>query len=182
MENIIAQTEEFLLKNAWGVIIAGIIASVLGTVLCFIFRKIIEYLRKKFQIRKKRKRTLKYTLGFYRGAIAEYSKYSSYRQVLLVGDYIIDTLYTGLRIMIYLGATCILICISKSIWIDLFLIAICSFIIYPHCMNLKEIERSYKQTYNYIFGEDFTKKCVDGAMETLKKEQDEKKSDIKDSK
>ena len=172
MENIIAQIEDFLLKNAWGVIIAGIIASVLGTIICFVFRKIVEYLRKKFQIRKKRKRTLKYTLGFYRGAIAEYSKYSSYRQVLLVGDFLIESIFEGLKIVIYIVITCLFVCLSDGLLLHMILIALCSFIITPHLLNLKELKQSYKLTFDHIFGKDFSNKCVDGAFETLKKEQD----------
>jgi len=72
MENIITQIEEFLLKNAWGVIIAGIIASMLGTFICFIFRKTVEHFSKKYKIRKTKQRTITYALSFYRGAIAEY--------------------------------------------------------------------------------------------------------------
>lgn len=174
MDNFIAQVEQFLLKNAWGVIIAGVIASLLGSLLCFLAKKIVKFLREKYQIKKKRKKTFDYTLAFYRGAIAEYSKYSSYRQALLVGDFIIDFLFVGLKIIIWIGATCILICITNSLWIDLALITICSFMIYGYCMSIKEINQSFKQTYNYIFGEDLTKKCVEGAFETLKKEQKEK--------
>lgn len=177
MENIVAKIEQFLLNNAWGVIIGGIIASIVGTLLCFAFKKLIEFLRKKLHVRKKKQKFLKYTVGFYRGAAAEYSKPSSYRQVLLVGDFIMDSIFEGLRILVYILATCIFICISENLWLDLILIAVCSFMIYPHYANLKEMKEAYRKTYDYIFGEDFTKKCVDGAIETLKKKQEEVNKD-----
>lgn len=173
MENFITKIEQFLLNNAWGVIIGGIIASIVGTILCYAFKKLLDFLRKKYNIRKNKQRFLKYTVDFYRGAAAAYSKTSSYRQVLLVGDFIMDSLFEGLKILVYLLATSIFISISESLWIDLLLIAVCSFMIYPRYLSLRNIERSYKQTYDYIFGEDFTKKCVDGAIGTLKKKQEE---------
>lgn len=177
MENFIAKIEQFLLNNAWGIIIGGIIASIVGTILCYAFKKLLDFLKKKYNIRKNKQRFLKYTMVFYRGAAAAYSKLSSYRQVLLVGDFIMDSLFEGLKILVYLLVTSIFISISESLWIDLILIAICSFMIYPCYSNLKEMKKAYRQTYDYIFGEDFTKKCVDGAIETLKKKQEEDNED-----
>ena len=113
-------------------------------------------------------------MNFYRGAVAEYSKCSSYRQILLVGDYIIDTLSIGIKIVVYLSITIIFIIISGNVFLDLTIITIGSFVIYPQFSSLKEIKRSYKQTYDYIFGEDFTQKCIGGAFETLKKHNSEK--------
>ncbi|MBO4613771.1 MAG: hypothetical protein J5709_01485 [Bacteroidales bacterium] len=173
MENIFLKMEQFLLNNAWGVIIAGIIASIVGTALCYAFKKLIEFLKKKLNIKKEKQRFLKYTEGFYRGASAAYSKHSSYRQVLLVGDFLMDALFEGLKILVYLLATSIFISFSESLWIDLLLIAVCSFMIYPRYLSLRNIEKTYKQTYDYIFGEDFTEKCVKGAIETLKKKQED---------
>jgi len=175
MENIITQIEEFLLKNAWGVIIAGIIASMLGTFICFIFRKTVEHFSKKYKIRKTKQRTITYALSFYRGAIAEYSKYSSYRQVLLVGDFLIESIFEGLKILIYIAITCLFVCISDGLLLHMTLIAICSFMISPHFSNLKELKQSYKLTFDHIFGKGFTERCIDGAMETLKKAQDDNK-------
>ena len=173
MENIVAKIEQFLLNNAWGVIIGGIIASIVGTLLCFTFKRLIEFLREKLNIRKKKQKFLKYTMGFYRGTSAEYSKPSSYRQVLLVGDFIMDSIFEGLKILVYLLITCIFICISENLWLNLILIAVCSFMIYPCYSNLKEIKEAYRKTYDYIFGEDFIKKCIDGAIETLKNKKEE---------
>lgn len=175
MENIIAQIEDFLLKNAWGVITGGIIASLLGSVLCYLYKKAVEYLWKKFKIRKNRKRFINYTLEFYRGAAASYSKTCSYRQILLVGDYVIDFLSESLKILVYLIVTCIFINILDNLLLDLVLITICSFMLYPHFINLKEIEHAFKETYDYIFGKDFTQKCIEGAKETMEKHQDENK-------
>lgn len=174
MENIVTLIEDFLLKNVWGVIIAGIIASILGTFLCYIFRKIVDYLREKLQIRKQKQKTIKYALGFYRGAAAEYSKHSSYRQILLVGDIIMDALTVGLKIVVYLLIAIIFINMLNDVFLDLVIIAIVSFMIYPQLSKLKDIRNAYELTYNHIFGKDFTKKCIDGAFETLEKEQKEK--------
>ena len=172
MDNIFEKIEQFLLNNAWGVIIGGIIASVVGTVLCLTFKKIIEYLKKKFNIRKKKQRFLKYTVSFYNGAAAEYSKNSSYHQVLLVGDYLMNSLFEGLKIIVYLVVTCIFVGLSKISLLDMLLIAVCAFLVYTRYLKLKEIKESYHQTFNYIFGEDFTKKCVEGAIESMKKHSD----------
>ena len=174
MENIVKLIEDFLLKNVWGVIIAGVIASILGSFLCYIFRKIVDYLREKLQIRKKKHNTIKYALGFYRGSAAEYSKYSSYRQILLVGDIIMDALYVGLKIVVYLLIAIIFINLLNDVFLDLTIIAIVSFMIYPQLSKFKEIRKAYELTYGYIFGKDFTKKCIDGAFETLEKKQKEK--------
>mgnify|MGYP003309401155 FL=1 len=174
MENIIIQIEQFLLKNAWGVIIAGVIASILGSFLCYIFRKMVNYIQEKLQIRKKKHNTIKYALGFYRGAAAEYSKYSSYRQILLVGDIIMDALYVGLKIVVYLLIAIIFINLLNDVFLDLTIIAIVSFMIYPQLSKFKDIRKAYELTYDHIFGKDFTKKCIDGAFETLEKEQKEK--------
>jgi hypothetical protein len=182
MENIIAKIEQFLLNNAWGVIIGGIIASIVGTLLCLAFKKLIEFLRKKLSIRHNKQKFLKYTMGFYRGATAEYSKQSSYHQVLLVGDFIMDSIFEGLKILVYLLVTCIFICISENLWLNLLLIAVCSFMIYPRYTNLKEMKEAYRKTYDYIFGEDYTKKCVDGAIESLKKKKEEVNEGMNDPK
>ena len=169
MENIVKLIEDFLLKNVWGVIIAGVIASILGSFLCYIFRKIVDYLREKLQIRKKKHNTIKYALGFYRGAAAEYSKYSSYRQILLVGDIIMDALYVGLKIVVYLLIAIIFINLLNDVFLDLTIIAIVSFMIYPQLSKFKDIRKAYELTYDHIFGKDFTKKCIDRAFETLEK-------------
>jgi len=174
MNNIFTLIENFLLKNVWGVIIAGIIASMLGTLSCYLFKKIVDYLRRKFQVRKKKQTVVKYALGFYRGAAAEYSKHSSYRQILLVGDIIMDALSLGLKIVVYLLIAIIFINMLNDVFLDLAIIAIVSFMIYPQISKLKDIRKAYELTYNHIFGEDFTKKCIDGAFESLEKEQKEK--------
>lgn len=174
MDNIFTLIENFLLKTVWGVIIAGIIASMLGTLSCYLFKKIVDYLREKLQIRKKKQNTIKYALNFYRGAAAEYSKHSSYCQILLVGDIIMDTLYVGLKIVIYLFIATIFINMLNDVFLDLTIIAIVSFMIYPQLSKLKDIREAYELTYDHIFGKDFTKKCIDGAFETLEKGQKEK--------
>jgi membrane protein YqaA with SNARE-associated domain len=174
MENIIAQIEHFLLNNAWGVIIAGAIASLLGGVLRFAIIKIVKYLKKKFRIRETERKKRNYILSFYRGAVTSYSKYSSYRQILLVGDYIIDVLFVGLKIIAYLLIACMLIIISKSFWVDMAIIAICSFLVSPQYIILKRTVRAFKMTYDYVFGKDFTRKCVDGAYDSFIKRQEEK--------
>lgn len=172
MDNIFEKIEQFLLNNAWGVIIGGIIASVVGTVLCLTFKKIIEFLKKKFNIRKKKQRFLKYTVGYYRGYAAAYSIPSSYRQVLLVGDFLMDSLFEVLKIMVYLIVTCIFIGLSRSLLINLLLIVVSAFGVYTRYLKLKEIKKSYQMTFDSIFGEDFTKKCVEGAIESMKKHSD----------
>lgn len=174
MEKVVTLIEQFLLKNVWGVIIAGIIASILGTFLCYLFRMIVNYLRNKFQVRKKKQKTIDYALNFYRGAAAEYSKHSSYRQILLVGDIIMDALYVGLKIIVYLLISIIFINMLNDVFLDLTIVAIVSFMIYPQLSKLKDIRKAYELTYDHIFGEDFTKKCIDGAFETLEKKQKEK--------
>lgn len=177
MENIIIQIEQFLLKNAWGVIIAGVIASMLGTLLCYLLGKIYNWSLKKYNLQRKKERFINYTESFYRGAAASYSKFSSYRQILLVGDYIIDIFYLGIKIVTCLLVTCILIFVLKDVLWSLAIIAICSFVLYPQYTKLKKLIMSYKQTYNYIFGKDFTKKCIDGAIETLSNEKDNNEKD-----
>ena len=172
METIISQFEQFLLNNAWGVILGGAIASIIGTLLCYLFRKVRDYLTKKFKIRKNKKRTLQYMKVFYRGAIASYAKHSSYRQILLVGDIIIDVLSAGLEIVVYLLVTCILIIMSNNLYLDMLLIAICSFMIYPKILIFKDTEKAFKMTYDYVFGKDLTDKIMEGAIDTLKNKND----------
>ena len=179
METIISQFEQFLLNNAWGVIIGGAIASIIGTLLCYLFSKVIDYLKKKFKIHKNKKRTLQYMKGFYRGAIASYAKHSSYRQILLVGDIIIDVLCVGLKIVVYLFATCMLIIMSNNLLLDMLLIAICSFMIYPQIIIVKDTEKAFKMTYDYVFGKDLTDKIMDGAIDTLEKNKEENKQTSK---
>ena len=62
MENIIIQIEQFLLKNAWGVIIAGVIASMLGTLLCYLLGKIYNWSLKKYNLQRKKERFINYTM------------------------------------------------------------------------------------------------------------------------
>ena len=174
MEKVIALIEQFLLNNAWGVIIAGIIASVLGTLLCYVFRKTVDYFRKKYQLRKNKLFFVDYALGFYRGLAAGYSMNSSYHQILLVGDLILGALFSGLKIIAYLSITSILISMLNNIFLDLAMVALCSFMIYPQIASLKEIRKTYVHIFNKIFGEDFIQKAVDSAIESLKKRQNEK--------
>lgn len=143
MDNIFTLIENFLLKNVWGVIIAGIIASILGTLSCFIFKKIVNYLMEKIQVRKKKQKVIKYALGFYRGAAAEYSKRSSYRQILLVGDIIMDALSVGLKIVVYLLIAIIFINMLNDVFGDLAIIAIVSFMIYPQLSKFKDLRKAY---------------------------------------
>ncbi len=178
METIISQIEQFLLKNAWGVIIAGIIASILGTLVCYLFRKLLDYLTKKLKIHKKKQKTVKYLTGFYRGAAATYSKTSSYRQTLLVGDYILDIIHVGLTIIVYILIAGIFMIMSKNLLLDMAIIFICSFMIYPQYKKYKEIKYGYELTYDLIFGKDFTQKCIDGAIDTLKNNQDNHQESI----
>ncbi len=169
MENFISQIEQFILKNAWGVILAGAIASILGTLLCYLFRRLWVYLRTKFKIRKKKQKTVKYLKGFYRGAAAAHSKTSSYRQALLVGDYVLDVFHVGLTIIVYILVAGIFIIMSNDLLLDIAIIFICSFMIYPRYREYKEIKKGFEMTYDKVFGDDFTQKCIDGAIDTLKK-------------
>ena len=52
---------------------------------------------------------------------------------------------------------------------DLAIIFICSFMIYPRYREYKEIKKGFEMTYDKIFGENFTQKCIDSAIDTLKK-------------
>ena len=174
MEKVIALIEQFLSKNAWGVIIGGIIASILGTLLCYVFRKTVDFFRKKYQVRKKKQYFLDYALGYYRGQAAVYSMNSSYRQILFVGDFILGALFSGLKIIAYLLITSILISMLNNIFLDLAMVALCSFMIYPQIANLKEIRKAYVLVFKTVFGEDFIQKAVDGAVESLMKRQNEK--------
>lgn len=172
MENFISQIEQFILKNAWGVIFAGAVASIIGTLLCYLFRKLRDYLTKKYKIRKKKQKTMRYMKSFYRGAVASYAKLSSYRQVLLVGDCIIDIVCVSLKIIAYLLVACIFIIMSNNLFLDMVIIAVCSFMLYPQIIIIKETEKAFKMTYDYVFGKDHTDKIMEGAIETLKKKQE----------
>ena len=172
MDYIISQIEQFLLNNAWGVIIAGAIASILGTLVCYLFRKLRDYLTKNLKIRKKKRSTVKYMTAFYRGAVASFAKLSSYRQIVLVGDFIIDVVCASLKIIVYLLLACIFIIMSNNILLDMLLIAVCSFMIYPQIIILKETEKAFKMTYDYVFGKDLSEKIIKGAADSLKKNQE----------
>ena len=54
----------------------------------------------------------------------------------------------------------------------MFIIFICSFMIYPQYKRLKEVEMGYELTFDHVFGKDFAQKCVEGAMDSLKKNKD----------
>ncbi len=175
METIISQIEQFLLKNAWGVIIGGIISSMLGALLCYLIKNIIRYLNKKYRILQKRQKSLSFKRGYHRGAAAAHSEESTYRQVLLAGDYILDVLFIGLKILVCFFVASIFIIMSNNLFLDMLIIFVCSFMIYPQYNKLKESRTGFDMTYYLVFGEDFFQQCEERAIESFEVNQEEQK-------
>lgn len=99
---------KFITESPIGVFMSSIIASVIATGL---YKLVSAYISKQ----RKRKQIVKYVSSFCLGARAAQAKSSSYKQILLVGDYLIDILILCTRVVV-VSIVALLIVILLKDW------------------------------------------------------------------
>lgn len=155
---------EFL-KNAvespWGIFIGSVVASLLATLLY----KQIEKTVKKNRLKRW---FIKTATTFRYGYRASAAKESSYRQILYVGDYIVDMLYLCLRILLtaIIALTFVIVLQTYVLWGIPVIVA--SFIISLDVMEFRAIRKLYNQTIEYIYGKEYMDHEVEAAINYAK--------------
>lgn len=151
---------EFL-KNAiespWGIFIGSVIASLLATLL---YKLIEKYVKKN----RAKRWFIKAATSFRYGFRASEAKTSSYKQILYVGDYIVDMLYLCLRIFLtaIIALTFVLVLHSYILWGIPVIVA--SFIITLDVMKIRTLRVYYNQTIEYIYGKEYMDHEVEAAV------------------
>lgn len=143
----------------------SILASILASLLATLLYKTIEN-----SIRKGRKKRwfINVATAFRYGARAAEAKTSSYKQILYVCDYIIDTLYIFLRIILEASVTLVFIVLLRNTYFWGIPLILASVLITIDTMKFISLRKYYNQTIEYIFGKDYIDHEIAGAINYAK--------------
>jgi len=153
----LTNTINFLKTDIRGLIILGIVTSLIAAILYDISKKqlfrAITFIKFKLHFNKIKKLLTYYASGY----LAGYAHTSTYRQVVLVGDFIIKIIlqigWSLFSLSSFLG---LLILLGKSFsWI---LVILFSAILTFQYRKLKDLINQYEKLIVSVFGEEFFKK------------------------
>ena len=155
---------EFLIKaieSPVGIFIGSVIASLLATLL---YKQIEKSVKKN----RFKRWFIKVATSFRYGFRASEAKSSSYKQILYVGDYIVDMLFLFLRIFLtaIIALTFVIVLQSYVLWGVPVIVA--SFIITLDVMKFRTLRGYYNQTVEYIYGKEYMNHEVDAAINYAK--------------
>ena len=158
------------IESPLGIFIGSVIASLLATLL---YKQIEKSVKKN----RAKRWFIKVAMSFRYGFRASAAKESSYRQILYVGDYIVDMLYIFLRIFLtaIIALTFVIVLQNYVLWGIPVIVA--SFMITLDVMKFRTLRGYYNQTVEYIYGKEYMDHEVEAAINYAKnggKVEDEK--------
>ena len=102
------------------------------------------------------------------GARAAMAKTSSYKQILLVGDYIIDIMRYSLRIILYAFVAVIVVILLRNGILWGLPIIISVFFITFDLLKINQLRKYYEQNIELIFGKDYLDRELESALDYAK--------------
>ena len=155
---------EFLIKaveSPVGIFIGSVIASLLATLL---YKQIEKSVKKN----RMKRWFIKVATSFRYGFRASEAKSSSYKQILYVGDYIVDMLYLCLRILLTAIIALIFVIVLQNYILWGIPVIVASFIITLDVMKFRSLRELYNQTIEYIYGKEYVDHEVEAAINFAK--------------
>lgn len=152
---------EFITCNFWGIILFNILCGVAGSIIGTILYKAVLH-------KYKRGRIIKYLVEagtyFGRGSRTVYAlNKTSFHQILLVGDYLINIIMSLFKLLICGIVVLILLILLRVYWISAPIIigvaGIYCGIVYR---RLRDYLKIYHQMFRYVFGEEYFKSEMEG--------------------
>lgn len=151
----------FFTNTLFGVILCSIIASLLATLLY----KMVE---RRIKVHHAKSIFYDKAFAFMLGARAAMAKTSSYKQILLVGDYIIDIMRYSLRIILYAFIAVIMVVLLRNGILWGLPIIISAFFITFDLLKINQLRKYYEQNVELIFGKDYLDREFESAIDFAK--------------
>lgn len=151
----------FFTNTLFGVILCSIIASLLATLLY----KVVEH---RIKVRHAKSIFYDKAFAFMLGARAAMAKTSSYKQILLVGDYIIDIMRYSLHIILYAFITLIVVILLRNGILWGLPIIISAFFITFDLLKINQLRKYYEQNIELIYGKEYLDRELESAIDFAK--------------
>ena len=152
---------KFFTESSWGVFISSILASLIATGLYKLGQVYITKQRNK-------NRFVRYVSAFCLGARASTAKSTSYKQILLVGDYIIDIMIKCTRIICVLVVATLFVVLLRNVWLWGIPIILASFLITIDVLKIRKLRMLYSQTFEMVYGTDYLDRETYAAIDSAK--------------
>lgn len=150
-----------VMESPLGIFIGSVVASLIATLL---YKQIEKSVKKN----RARRWFVKVATAFRYGFRASEAKSSSYKQILYVGDYIIDMLYVFLRIFLTAIIALMLVAVLRNYILWGVPVIVASFLITFDIMKFRTLRKYYNQTIEYIYGKDYIDHEVEAAVNYAK--------------
>ena len=149
------------MESPLGIFVGSVIASLFATLL---YKQIEKSVKKN----RAKRWFMKVAMSFRYGFRASEAKTSSYKQILYVGDYIVDMLFLCLRILLTAIITLTLVIVLQSYILWGVPVIVASFIITLDVMKFRTLRVYYNQTIEYIYGQEYINHEVEAAINYAK--------------
>jgi hypothetical protein len=155
---------EFVTLNIWGVLLSNIICGVVGSIIGALLYKAVLH---KYKRRRIIKNLVKAGTYFGSGSRTVYAlNKTSFHQILLVGDYLIDIILSLFKLLICGVVVLVLLILFRAYWISTpIIIGIASMYCGIEYLCLRDYLKLYQQMFKYVFGDEYFKSEMEGIIQ-----------------
>lgn len=163
------ETVNFLKEDIRGLIILGIVSSLIAILIYDISKKLFKRLKKYWKIKMSRKFLTRILTSYLDGYATRNANESSYQQIVLTGNYIIRfVIHIGVILFSIIIFVASLILIGQQFfWI---IIIIFSAILTFQYRKLMDYKKDYEMYMRMVFGEEFYEDAEKSMMEFIDNE------------
>ena len=152
---------EFITHNIWGIILFNVICGVFGSILGALLYKAIlhKYKRGRFI-----KNLVKIGTYFGSGSRTVYAlNKTSFHQILLVGDYLIDIILSLFKLLMCGFVVLILLFLLRAYWISApIIIGVSGIYFGVEYRRLRDFLKIYHHMFKYVYGDEYFKSEMEG--------------------
>lgn len=152
---------EFITHNIGGIILFNIICGVVGSIVGALLYKVVlhKYKRGRFI-----KNLVKAGTYFGSGSRTAYAlNMTSFHQILLVGNYLIDIIFSLFKLLICGIVVLVLLILLRAYWISApIIIGVASIYCGIEYRRLHAYLQIYHQMFKYVYGEEYFKSEMEG--------------------
>lgn len=166
---MVIQFLESYKESVWGVLLLGAMGSILGTIIWYLVGYIIKRTNKYLRYRKVRSLFKNYIRSFSLGYLVGDANTSSYKQIIIVFDRLLQIVLIIFRITLTMLITLIICSIIQNYWIECICVALSASLVVYNILTLKREIRLFSACFEMVFGEETINKAQKNAFEELKK-------------
>ena len=168
---------EFLTHNIWGIILFNILFGVVGSIIGALLYKAVSH---KYKRGKFIKNLVKVGTYFGSGSRAAYAlNKTSFHQILLVGDYLIDIILSLFKLLMCGVVVLVLLILLRAYWISApIIIGVAGIYCGVEYRRLRDFLKIYHQMFKYVFGDEYFESEMEGIKQYWNKMTNRKKNSV----